>query len=125
MRKLLALYSLVFIASAALAQPTGQPQNTTTEHLERCAAWGQFAELAMAAHQEGRPLVDQMKLSPDPRAYELTLEAYRTPRFQTEQPRRAASARYRDQIASECLSSLSGAASTDARPPEFWEIRKR
>lgn len=125
MRKLLAVYSLASIASAALAQPTGQPQNTTTEHLDRCAAWGRFAELVMAAHQEGRPLVDQMKLSPDPRAYEITLEAYRTPRFQMDQSRKAASARYRDQIASECLSSLSGAPSTDARPSEFWEIRKR
>lgn len=117
-RYLTAASVLALVATSALSEITKQ-------NIEDCEHWGGFAELAMNAHQEGRPLAQQMKLSPDPRAYDLTLEAYQTQRFGSEEMKERASASYRDQITAECLASLSNPQETvGIRPASFWAIDK-
>ncbi|MCV2448457.1 hypothetical protein [Paracoccus sp. DMF] len=125
MRIFLAVFALV--ASVGVAHSEGAPKGEiTSESIDVCEKWGRFAELAMTAHQDGRPLADQMKLSPDPRAYELTLEAYRAERFISDSQKERAAAHYRDRIVAECLSSLSGMdESGGKRPASFWAIEKQ
>lgn len=123
---LLASTGAMIPIGSALAEEAGNLKvSITKESIEKCRLWGELAALSMDAHQEGRPLADQMQLTADARAQEITLAAYRKPRFQFEQMRKAASATYRDEIAAECMVSLSNPDGMDGvRPHIFWAINK-
>ncbi|WGR59972.1 hypothetical protein E3U26_04245 [Paracoccus ferrooxidans] len=70
-------------------------------------------------------MADQMKLSPDPRAYELIFAAYQTERFSSKIGQERAAAAYRDKISADCITTLSGKTETDGdRQAQFWTIDK-
>lgn len=123
MNKIFITLAIILSIVPSVADEPTKFQTTTAEHLKLCGSWGRFAELAMQAHQRGVPMTDQMALSPDPRAYELTLEAYQSERFQTQRQQEIAATTYRDKTSAECLMALADNDRTDLpRPAQFWAI---
>lgn len=108
------------IALIASFLATGASAEITASHIDTCEKWGGFAWLSMQANQDRKPLADQMRLSPDPRAYEIIVMAYQVPRSLSPKMKEAEAADFRDRITAECLASLSG--SEGSRPAEFWKI---
>lgn len=108
------------IALIASFVATGASAEISASHIDTCENWGEFARLAMQANQDRKPLADQMRLSPDPRAYEIIVMAYQAPRAFSTAMKEAEAADFRDRITAECLASLSG--SEGSRPAEFWKI---
>lgn len=109
--------TVVLIASLIA---TSTHAEITAAHIDTCEKWGGLAWFAMQANQDRKPLADQMRLSPDPRAYEIIVMAYQVPRSLLPKMKEAEAADFRDRITSECLASLSG--SEGSRPAEFWKI---
>lgn len=119
-------FAFALTAAALAFSALSFAADVTDADVKVCGDWGRFAELAMKAHQKGKSLTEQMALSPDPRAYDLTLTAYNTERFASEPDQERAVTSYRDKVAAECLTSLSNPDGVEGvRPLSFWTVGRQ